>query len=66
MNSAVLTVAKVHNVAQLVETLEYIQHILSVDPETILTFNGEGVPLRVRLIVDTLTDGSKVYNINIE
>jgi hypothetical protein len=33
---------------------------------TVLTFGREGGPLRIRLIKDTLTDGSNVYNLNIE
>jgi hypothetical protein len=37
-----------------------------VDINLINVFGREGKPLRIRLIEDTLTDGSKTYNINIE
>jgi hypothetical protein len=37
-----------------------------VDINLIKVFGSKGEPLRIRLIEDTLTDGSKTYNINIE
>jgi hypothetical protein len=38
----------------------------TINDEDVIVFGSDGEPLRVRLIEDTLTDGSKVYNINIE
>jgi hypothetical protein len=37
-----------------------------IDSDEVITFGVNGGPLRLRLIEDTLTDGSKVYNLNIE
>jgi hypothetical protein len=37
-----------------------------INSDEVLTFGVNGGPLRLRLIEDTLTDGSKVYNLNIE
>lgn len=36
------------------------------DASEVITFGRNGAPLRIRMIEDTLTDGSKVYNLNIE
>ena len=37
-----------------------------ISSDEVITFGLNGGPLRLRLIEDTLTDGSKVYNLNIE
>ena len=65
-NSEVLTVDRVNNAADLLATLQRILAYVGVDSTEIVTFGAKGEGLRVRVIQDTLTDGSKVYNINIE
>lgn len=65
-NSEVLTVDRVHNAADLSATLLRIIAYIGLNPAEINVFGRTGEGLRIRVIQDTLTDGSKVYNINIE
>jgi hypothetical protein len=37
-----------------------------INSDDVITFGLNGGPLRLRLIEDILTDGSKVYDLNIE
>jgi hypothetical protein len=63
-SSKVLKTSIVTDAGQLLRTLDHFTDFISA--ECINVFGAKGEPLRVRLIEDTLTDGSKVYNLNIE
>jgi hypothetical protein len=63
-SSKVLSSRTVEDARTLLRVLDEMTDITV--PEDITVFGSDGEPLRVRLIEDTLTDGSKVYNLNIE
>ena len=58
----------VHTLADLLDKLKhYSNHELhTVDNDHVYVFGHDGCALHLRVIVDKLTDGSVVYNINIE
>ena len=64
--SKVLETRLAHNARQLQSVLDNLYNENDISPDDIITFGAKGESLRIRLIEDTLTDGSKVYNINIE
>jgi hypothetical protein len=65
-SSKVLDRTVVTNARELQHTLDTLFNTHDISPDEIVVFGSNGEPLLVRLIEDTLTDGSKVYNINIE
>ncbi len=68
VDSEVLATKWARNVHELRNALDAMigGHNSQYDTETVYTFGKYGENLRIRLIEDTLTDGSKVLNINIE
>lgn len=66
--SRVLYIAKVVNLAQLIHELDSLSKddLEGVPDSSVHVFGANGEALRIRLIVDTLTDGSEVYNVSIE
>ncbi len=67
--SNVLAAHFVNNLEDLIAALHTLRvngKLFDVSDSSVITFGREGKPLRIRLIEDKLTDGSKVYNINIE
>lgn len=65
-HSEILTTDYVGTGEGLVATLSRIFAYVGVNPAEVHTFGNKGKPLRIEVIMDTLTDGSKVYNISIE
>jgi len=66
--SKVLGSRTVSSLAELLSLLRrWSEDDLHQIPNTYVNvFGRNGDPVRARLIVDTLTDGSEVYNINLE
>ena len=66
--STVLATRLAYDFTQLRNVLERLSQneLCEVDNRDVTVFGAEGKALTVRLIEDTLTDGSVVYNINIE
>ena len=64
----VIAVAEVSNFADLLDKLKhYSNHELhQIHNADVQVFGHDGYALHLRVIVDKLTDGSVVYNINIE
>ncbi len=68
VKSRTLATTSVSNLADLAKMLQHFNNgvLHTVGNEYVHVFGRDGEPLRLRVIVDTLTDGSEVYNINIE
>jgi hypothetical protein len=66
--SVVLKIEHVANLSELISVLHRISanDLHQVDNDNVNVFGRTGEPVRVRLIEDTLTDGSVVLNINLE
>ena len=67
-DSKVLCTFKITNLEELVSVLRNLSanDLHTVPDFAVNVFGREGEPIRLRLIKDTLTDGSEVYNINLE
>jgi len=65
-------VIKIHDeistLAQLRKALDTLSKndLVQINDNDVFTFGRTGKPLRIRLIVDKLSDKSEVYNIDIE
>ncbi len=66
--SETIAMATVANLTSLNDVLQaWSRNLLhDVSDDNVFVFGHTGNPLRLRVIIDTLTDGSEVYNINIE
>lgn len=66
--SKVIAIAKVGNLTSLIDVLQLWSRDLlhTVSNDNVFVFGRAGEPVTVRVILDTLTDGSEVYNLNIE
>ena len=60
------TITGVSNVEQLALALNRITSGTGIHRTEVQVWNDNGEPLKLRLIEDTLTDGSKVLNIHIK
>jgi hypothetical protein len=67
-DSKVLRTFTITNLAELISILRNLSanDLHTVPDFAVNVFGKEGEPIRLRLIKDTLTDGSEVYNINLE